>query len=63
MVYNSIAKLHIQLKDTHDVRHSQEHSGVRSTFFGSIRGTRVIVISPFGHPDCTVGNLSGLVSI
>ena len=42
---------------------SQEHSGALGTFFGSIRGTRVIVISPFAHPDCTVANLSGSVSI
>ena len=35
----------------------------RGTFFGSIRGTRVIVISPFAHPDCTVANLSGSVSV
>ena len=26
-------------------------------------GTRVIVISHFAHPDCTVANLSGSVSI
>ena len=63
VVHNSIAILQIQLKDTHDARHSQEHSGARGTFFGSIRGTRVIVISPFAHPDCTVADLSGSVSI
>ena len=61
--HNSIAILQIQLKDTHDARHSQEHSGARGTFFGSIRGTRAIVSSPFAHPDCTVANLSRSVSI
>ena len=63
IVHNSIAMLQIQLKDTHDAGHSQEHSVALGTFFGRSRGTRVIIISPFAHPDCTVANLSGSVSI
>ena len=45
----------------HDIRrNTQGHLAHSLAFF---RGTRVIVISPFAHPDSTVANLSGSVSI